>query len=81
MQNWRPWDAVSKADWGLAVEREAVIRPLAEEAKLSAFPKRCLRRIAPCLRGTLTDRHEGYRYVIHIGLTQTNSPSFCSPRT
>jgi len=25
---------VSKADWGLAVEREAVIRPLAEEAKL-----------------------------------------------
>ena len=36
MQNWRPWDAVSKADWGLAVEREAVIRPLAEEAKLSA---------------------------------------------
>jgi hypothetical protein len=26
MQNWRPWDAVSKADWGLAVEREAVIR-------------------------------------------------------
>ena len=27
---------VSKADWGLAVEREAVIRPLAEEAKLSA---------------------------------------------
>src|SRR5215472_7652191 len=35
MQNWRPWDAVSKADWGLAVEREAVIRPLAEEAKLS----------------------------------------------
>ena len=36
MQNWRPWDVVSKADWGLAVEREAVIRPLAEEAKLSA---------------------------------------------
>ena len=27
---------MSKADWGLAVEREAVIRPLAEEAKLSA---------------------------------------------
>jgi putative transposase len=36
MQNLRPWDAASKADWGLAVHREAVIRPLAEQAKLSA---------------------------------------------
>ena len=35
MQKWRQWDAASKADWGLAVERETVIRPLAEDAKLT----------------------------------------------
>ena len=35
MQDWRPWETASKADWGLAVERESVIRPLAEEEKLT----------------------------------------------
>ena len=35
MQKWRPWDTASKVDWSLAVEREAVIRPLAQEGKLS----------------------------------------------
>jgi hypothetical protein len=35
MQNWRPWDTASDGDWGLAVKREAVIRPLSEEGKLS----------------------------------------------
>ena len=35
MQRRRPWDTASKADWGLAVERESVIRPLAEQDKLS----------------------------------------------
>ena len=36
MQKWRPWEAASDAEWGLALEREAVIRPLAEQARLSA---------------------------------------------
>src|SRR5215471_16241857 len=35
VQTSRQWDAASKADWGLAVERETVIRPLAEDAKLT----------------------------------------------
>jgi putative transposase len=35
MQKWQQWEAASEADWGLAVEREAVIRPLAEQLKLS----------------------------------------------
>jgi putative transposase len=35
MQNWRPWDTASDGDWGLAVQRETVIRPLSEEGKLS----------------------------------------------
>jgi len=30
MQKWQQWESASEADWGLAVEREAVIRPLAE---------------------------------------------------
>jgi hypothetical protein len=31
MEKWRQWEAASKADWGTAVERESVIRALAEE--------------------------------------------------
>lgn len=34
MQKWRQWEAASESDWGLAVEREGVIRPLAERQKL-----------------------------------------------
>ncbi len=36
MQKWRAWEAASDAEWGLALDREAVIRPLAEQARLSA---------------------------------------------
>jgi putative transposase len=35
MQKWRSWEAASEAEWGLALEREAVIRPLAERQRLS----------------------------------------------
>jgi putative transposase len=35
VQKWRQWEAASEADWGLALEREAVIRPLAEQGKVS----------------------------------------------
>lgn len=34
MQEWRPWEA-EETEWGLALEREAVIRPLAELERLS----------------------------------------------
>jgi putative transposase len=35
MQRWREWETASKADWGLALQREAVVRPLAEERRLN----------------------------------------------
>jgi hypothetical protein len=35
MQKWRPWEAASDTEWGLALEREAVIRPLTEPERLS----------------------------------------------
>jgi hypothetical protein len=35
MQEWRSWEAASGAEWGLAVEREMVIRPLAQQERLS----------------------------------------------
>jgi len=35
MQKWRPWETANQVEWGLAVERESVIRPLAEEEKLT----------------------------------------------
>jgi hypothetical protein len=35
MQKWRPWEAASEAEWGLALEREAVTRSLAEQERLS----------------------------------------------
>jgi putative transposase len=35
MQKWRPWEAATDAEWGLALQREAVIRPLTEKARLS----------------------------------------------
>ena len=34
MQKWQQWESASEADWGLAVEREAVIRPLAAQKRL-----------------------------------------------
>jgi putative transposase len=34
MRKWQQWESASDADWGLAVEREAVIRPLAERQRL-----------------------------------------------
>jgi putative transposase len=35
MQKWRQWETASKADWKTALEREAVIRVLAEEHELT----------------------------------------------
>src|SRR5215469_11825068 len=35
MQKWREWETASKADWGLALERESVVRSLAEESRLT----------------------------------------------
>jgi putative transposase len=35
-EKWRQWEAASKADWGTAVERESVIRALAEEERLTS---------------------------------------------
>jgi putative transposase len=34
MQKWRQWESASDSDWGIALEREAVIRPLVEERRL-----------------------------------------------
>ena len=34
MQKWRQWESAPDSDWGTALQREAVIRPLAEEWKL-----------------------------------------------
>jgi putative transposase len=35
MQKWQQWETASRVDWGLAVEREAVIRPLVEQQSLT----------------------------------------------
>ena len=34
MQNWHQWEAAGEAAWSVALRREAVIRPLAEQARL-----------------------------------------------
>jgi hypothetical protein len=59
MQKWRSWEAASDSEWGLALEREAVIGLLAEQGRLSvaaidgrgrspsAQPQRSLRASAP----------------------------------
>ena len=38
MQKWRPWEAASDTEWGLALEREAVIR---WRRRVSGGPRRC----------------------------------------
>ena len=35
MQKWRQWESAPDSEWSVAVEREAVIRPLAELNRLS----------------------------------------------
>ena len=35
MQKWRPWETANEVEWRLALERESVIRPLAEEERLT----------------------------------------------
>ena len=37
MQKWQQWEAASQADWGIAVEREAIIRSLSERNQLSTY--------------------------------------------
>ena len=37
MQKWQQWEAASEAEWGIAVEREAIIRSLAERDQLSNY--------------------------------------------
>ena len=36
MQKWQQWETAGEATWGLAMQREAVIRPLAEQTRLRA---------------------------------------------
>jgi|GraSoi2013_115cm_1033766.scaffolds.fasta_scaffold81987_2 hypothetical protein len=36
MQKWQQLESADDADWQLAIEREAVIRPLAGQAKLQS---------------------------------------------
>jgi putative transposase len=36
MQKWQQWEMAGEAAWGVALHREAVIRPLAEQPRLSA---------------------------------------------
>ena len=35
MQRWREWQTASDSDWGVASQREAVIRPLADQVRLT----------------------------------------------
>ena len=35
MQKWRQWQTASDSDWGVALEREAVIRPLVDQPLLT----------------------------------------------
>jgi putative transposase len=35
MHKWRQWETASEVEWGLAVQRESVIRPLAEQETLT----------------------------------------------
>lgn len=35
MQKWQEWQTASDADWSAALKREAIIRPLAEQVRLS----------------------------------------------
>jgi hypothetical protein len=35
MQKWHPWETANDVEWGLAVQRESVIHPLAEEERLT----------------------------------------------
>ncbi|MDQ2839534.1 MAG: Mu transposase C-terminal domain-containing protein [Acidobacteriota bacterium] len=37
MQKWQQWQVASQADWGIAVEREVIIRLLAERDRLSPY--------------------------------------------
>jgi len=36
MQKWQQWEMTGEAAWGVALHRETVIRPLAEQPRLSA---------------------------------------------
>ena len=57
MQKWQQRESASEADWGLAVEREAVIRPLAEQQKL------CVEDVAAAVRHLRIGRSVLYNLV------------------
>ncbi len=61
MQKWRQWEAASEAEWGLALEREAVIRPLAEQGKVSVGDVEMATRQLRIGRSVLYDLVNRYR--------------------
>jgi hypothetical protein len=50
MQRWREWEAAGDAVWAMALSREAVIRPLAEQRRLSGAYGEPRTRALPPLR-------------------------------
>ena len=84
MQKWRQGETASKVDWGLAVERESVIRPRAEEEKLTnqRLQEAMLRLgLSPTL---FTDWHSGQHtsarayesFVFGLSATPAGGPRF-----
>jgi putative transposase len=61
MQRWREWEAAGDAVWAMALSREAVIRPLAEQPRLSGV---CVEQAANQLhlsRSVIYDLLQRYR--------------------
>ncbi len=70
MQKWQQWESASDADWGLAVQREAVIRPLAERQRL------CTEDVEEAARHLGIGRSVLYCLVLASTSLQATAPDF-----
>jgi putative transposase len=61
MPKCRSWEAASEAEWGLAVGREMVIRPLAQQERLSTAAIQDVIRRLGLSRSVLYDLVRRYR--------------------
>jgi len=79
MQKWRPWETANEVQWGVAVERESVIRPLAEEEKLTnqCYDWASARRSLKTATAVSTTSARVYQnFVFGLSATRAGSPRF-----
>jgi hypothetical protein len=83
--NWQSWQTTSPVDWSIALEREAIIRPLAEQLRLSQAiiddeAKQLHLSLSPRLAPSFSIRFRYMELAPVSDLSAVNRPHFANYR-